>query len=343
MAEKLHRMSEEAEQARASMPQPKMLDGLQAEPRWVTHMGAVEGSLRYLGREVPPGWLYGATGFAFALNIHRQLCPSAPYVWDGEQIRPELARNVGFSVETVLNESEQDFSQKQKLAWDLARRSLDAGLPCFAYDIEFGDYFIVHGYDGTGYYYRALGSNESRGPIPWRALGTTGNVGIVLMKSLKLETPSDDATTVRDALRFALDFQKEAASVPEDAAYISGLRAYDMWIAALRDPESNPHGASFNAQFWAECRRFAVEFLEAAKARVGNERLTPLFDEAISDYREVAGNLSRAAELFPMDGQREARLKDEQIRAEATRTLQAARAAEEKGLDALARLLNAMP
>jgi len=167
-----------------------MLDSLKARPRWVTHMGCIGGCLDYLGMKVTDGWLYGATGYAFALNIHKQLCPSAPYTWEGDdQVR--LGRNVGYTQETVLNKSKDDFAQKQRLAWDMVRKALDEGSPCLAYDLEFGEWYVVHGYDQSGHYYRAIPSLETDGPLAWDKLGTTGIVGVVAVTAGGRDTERD--------------------------------------------------------------------------------------------------------------------------------------------------------
>jgi hypothetical protein len=315
----------------------KLLESLKARPRWVTHMGAIGGCLDYLGMEVTDGWLYGATGYAFALNIHCQLCPSAPYTWEGDdQVR--LGQNAGYTQQTVSNESKDDFAEKQRLAWDMVRKALDEGTPCLAYDLEFGEWYVVHGYDQTGYYYRAIPSLETDGPLAWDKLGTTGRVGGVAVTAVRLTKPASDRQTVMDALRFAVEMQRKGAATAPDAAYMPGVAGYDWWIAALQREDTNPIGASFNAQFWAECRRMAVEFLKEAKGRLNDPGLAPLFDEAIGHYTTVAGKLSSVAELFPMDGQWAARLKDKALCARAIEALKEARAAEAKGLLVLARI-----
>ncbi|KPK58921.1 MAG: hypothetical protein AMK73_08930 [Planctomycetes bacterium SM23_32] len=319
----------------------RMLDGLRWPPHWVTRLGCIEGGLSYLGRDVSRPWLAGASGYAFALNINKQLCPSAPFVWDSGESFDALARNAGYVVQRVTDESSEDRDAARRAAWEMVRGALDEGTPCFSFDIGGGEYFVVHGYDEGGYYYRGF-DNSSQGPIPWQALGTTGIVDVVHVAAIRATEPADDRTAVRDAIRFALDMQQQAASTPDDAAYMRGVRAYDWWIAALRDPDSNPHGASFNAQYWAECRRLAVEFLKEADGRLADPELAPLFADAAADYATVSENLNAVAEALPMDGEWEPRLKDDHLMNELIAHLEAARDAEEKGLEALARLLQVL-
>jgi hypothetical protein len=162
-------------------------------------------------------------------------------------------------------------------------------------------------------------------------LGTTGIVGVVHMAAVSLGEPADDRTALRDAVQYALDMQE----VAEEDNYTWGLNAYDVWIAALHDPGVNPHGASFNAQYWAECRRMAVAFLEEADERLADAGLSPLFADALAAYGNVSENLNAVAEALPMDNEWGPRLRDEALVDGLIARLQAARAAEEAGLGAL--------
>ncbi|MCD4657400.1 MAG: hypothetical protein K8S87_07625 [Planctomycetes bacterium] len=51
----------------------KKLEGLIWKPFWTTHIGCIKGCLNYLGLNISDGWLFGATGHAFVINIHEVL------------------------------------------------------------------------------------------------------------------------------------------------------------------------------------------------------------------------------------------------------------------------------
>jgi hypothetical protein len=190
------------------------------------------------------------------------------------------------------------------------------------------------------YYYRWF-DNSPRGPMPWQALGSTGIVGGIHLSVLRLTEPAADATTVRDALQYALDMQRDAKDA--DDSYVAGVRAYDTWIASLHHDDSNPHGASFNAQYWAECRRLAVQFLEEARKRLANRKLAPLLDDAKRHYAIVVKHLDAVANALPMDGEWEPRLKDAKLVQRLVEHLEAARDAERQGLAVLERIVRALP
>jgi len=79
----------------------KKLENLRYSPKWVTHLGCVKGCLEYLGIDVSDAWLYGATGHAFVINIHEELCPSGPTAWNYMALF-ELGKNIGYVVDGVL-------------------------------------------------------------------------------------------------------------------------------------------------------------------------------------------------------------------------------------------------
>ena len=99
---------------------------------------------------------------------------------------------------------------------------------------------------------------------------------------------------------------------------------------------------TYNAAVWCECRHFAVEFLKEAKERLNDFKLDPLFDEAISHYDVVARQLNQVKELFPFMTRKPEHIQDEARRNKAIEALKTASAAEEKGLESLQKIVDAM-
>jgi len=103
-------------------------------PYWVSHLGYIKGCLDYLGIEVSDAWLFGGTGNAFVLNVHEDLCPSGPTAWNTSPLH-HLGTGLGFRVDGVVaNKREEGFAEAQRSAYELARDSIDAGLPCFGWE-----------------------------------------------------------------------------------------------------------------------------------------------------------------------------------------------------------------
>jgi hypothetical protein len=135
-----------------------MLEGLKYRNAWVSRLGALKGCMDYLGKQVSEAWLYGATGHAFILNVAPDACPSGPTAWNCEMLT-NLAHNLGVNVK-VFNawRREDDFSIKQKIAWENTKRALDKGYPCYGWELGIPEFYVICGYDEYGYYYKGFGT-----------------------------------------------------------------------------------------------------------------------------------------------------------------------------------------
>ena len=147
-----------------------MLENLQWAPRWTSLIGCIKGCLDYLKQDVSDAWLFGATGHAFVLNISQGLCPSGPTAWD---TAPSLAlgRNIGYAVvgiDEYCPDKQNDLPFAQKQAWDYVRNAIDDGFPCFGWELQVPEYYVIYGYDETGYYISGPADEDGAGPIPWQ-------------------------------------------------------------------------------------------------------------------------------------------------------------------------------
>jgi hypothetical protein len=312
----------------------RRLENLRWAPQWVSHLGCIRGCLDYLGVKMTDGWLYGGTGHAFLLNIHDNgSCPSGPTAWNHSVIFT-LGENLGFSIDGVTGMKEKgELHDAQKRAWELVRRSIDEGTPCYGWEMAMPEYYVVYGYDDVGYYYSGPEAHEGRGPKPWRELADTG-IGWLEMRTVKPGQAAGDVTTVRDALSFALEIGRSSDKwiLPR---YNGGLAGYDSWIRAMENGSASRFGVGYNASVWARCRRLAPEFLREAKGRLPADA-APLLDDAVARYDEVSRALDRVAEAYPFrmespDGVTPV----DGTSAAAARDLRQARAAEEAGLGVL--------
>ena len=276
----------------------KYLSGLDWQSMWVSHLGCIKGCLNYLSNDVSDAWLFGATGYAFIMNIHPDLCPSGPTAYKHDRIL-ELGRNIGFKTTSVTGQKNwKSFPLYQKEAWELARASIDEGYPCIGWELDIPEYYIMYGYDYKGYYYKGPLCPEGAGPRKWKTLADT-EIGVLNVAEITPCPKADDRTTVKSALAFAVEFARTRAWLFEK--YSSGIDAYDTWIATLENGIVDANGLAYNAQVWSECRSYSADFLAEARQRLPGE-CDQLFDKAIADYTAVADNLSRVAALFPFLG-----------------------------------------
>ena len=316
----------------------RVLRNLRWAPSWVSHLGCIRGCIDYLGIEMTDGWLYGGTGHAFVLNVHEDgSCPSGPTAWNHRVIFT-LGENLGFSIAGVTGGKESgELPGAQERAWDLVRRSVDEGVPCYGWELEVPEYYVVHGYDDVGYYYSGPGADDGKGPKPWRDLGDTG-IGWLEMRTVKPERAAADVKTVREALAFAIEIGRGSDEwiLP---SYRGGLAGYDAWIRAMENGSAGRFGVGYNASVWAKCRRMAPEFLREAKGRLPGDAV-PLLDDAASRYEEVSRALDAVADAYPFSAEHSMEpIGADDRSAGAAQDLRRARGAEEAGLAALERLV----
>jgi hypothetical protein len=254
----------------------------------------------------------------------------------------KLGKNVGYTVDGVFaHKSNSDFAEKQKLAWEKTKEAIDRDLPCYGWELDIPEYYVVHGYDEKGYLYRdILPPYSGKGPKPWRDLGNTG-IGLLEMYSVRPGQPADDVKTVKEAFRFVLEHSESPAKwiFPK---YKAGLAGYDNWRHALKTGKADGFGMAYNAVVWSECRNFAVEFLKEANERLRMDgELKLLFEEALGHYEIVAQNLRKVSETFPFKGPGTEgdEIKDPVRCRAALEYLENARKAEESGLRSLEKIL----
>jgi len=318
----------------------KQLENLKWSPHWVSHLGCIKGCLDYLGLDISNAWLFGGTGHALVINLHEEVCPSGPTAWHTEMLS-RLGRNLGYDIAYVFgHKSNEDFAGVQRKAWEHVKGAIDRGLPCYGWELEIPEFYVVYGYDEEGYYFSGPGCDGGKGPKPWQELGDTG-IGVVEMYSVSPGQAAGDATIVREALAFAL----EHATSPEKwifPEYKAGLAGYDQWITAVGSGRASAFGMAYNAAVWAECRGYAVQFLREAQERLDG-RAQALLDAAIQHYARVSEGLNQVAELYPFS----AELPEDPIgvddrNAAAVGTLTRAREAEAMGLQVLAHIVEAL-
>jgi len=282
----------------------RTLDGLLWRKSYITQLGCIKACLEYMGRDISFPWLYGGTGYGFAINIQETLDPSGPTCWD-TQILFDLAPNLGykvtgFSIEKI--EAGEAFPKKQRQAWDFVRASLDHGLPCYGWELHpyIPDYYIINGYDDgedgnpAGYFYSGW---ISGGPRDWRTLGDT-DVKVLQVYSIELVEPAPDKKVVKDALTTVIQHSASPSGWFSHSGYASGPAGFDLWAEALETGRAIRDGHSYNAISWLECREMVVEFLHEARQKLPG-CCEASFEEAVDHYTAVCAQLRVALSLNP--------------------------------------------
>ncbi|MCK5065629.1 MAG: hypothetical protein KAQ97_10120 [Candidatus Fermentibacteraceae bacterium] len=275
------------------------LEDLKWTPMWTTHIGCMHGCAEYLGINVSPAWISGSTGHAFIINIHDILCPSGPTAWKTEMLF-DLSPNFGLKQECVFGwRGDEDLKDLQKKSWDFARKAIDEGKPCFGWELEVPEFYVIQGYDEKGYLYSGPLCDEGKGTKPWNELGDS-DIGLIEVYSCGKCNPADTRKTLRDALQATLDHADNTKNWIMDK-YHSGPDGFDTWIKAIEQENELPWGVAYNTEVWSECRKSAVHFLEEVISDFDWEIRKPLH-EVIRLYNSVYQNLDKILAVYPFRG-----------------------------------------
>jgi len=317
------------------------LPGLKWEPQSLALLGCIKACLNYMKKPVSDAWLYGATGYAFLINIHEKVYSYSVGAFNKDEFY-RLGKNIGYQTENIRSEkSLGDFRSQQLRAWEAVRQAIDNGDPCYGYPLHtIPEIYMIHGYNQCGYFFNGPGCESGDGPKLWTELGLPDQYfDIHVVKSHETAPPEK---TIRDALHFVIEFSADTNTWISHE-YKAGPAAYDQWIHALRLGHADAFGTAFNALVWSECRSYAVPFLTEAKGLVRSD-LHAYFDEAIRHYQMSAENLLKVAALFPCFNvsslQRETNLKEKERCNMAIIYLLTAKEEEIRGLAALKKIVS---
>lgn len=97
---------------------------------WDSYLGCPGGCVKYFGRELPRSTLYGLSGHAFGINIHKELCPSGPHVWEQWGLLRGQERALGLNIERLgpwYKGYDVKYEEHRREIWDRVKAALDAG------------------------------------------------------------------------------------------------------------------------------------------------------------------------------------------------------------------------
>ena len=272
------------------------LENLKQPPFNTTLMGVIAGVSGYFGYDWPVETLFGTSGHAFMINIHKQLCPSGPYVWN-DGLLSQNQRNAGI-VRTGLGFFGPDSTAGQRAEVEAAvRQALNEGRPASLLNMENQ---LITGYDGKGLIVERIWECCPEIVTPsrltygsWEEFG--GEIHVSFQTYDKCE-PATPEKTLTDAIAFALAVQDrpEAFDRTHDGMYATGSLAYDHWIDAVRQGHGAEHGNWWNGMVWSECREMAARYLMRAREPLaeGGKKLM----EIAWKYHDVAAFLCAAKE-----------------------------------------------
>jgi hypothetical protein len=263
----------------------KSVRNLRMYPFNTTLIGVLKGVADSFGMVMSNAWLFGGSAHAFLINIHEQLCPSGPYVWNREPFF-KLVRNLGIEVTDLGYFSVKSTPEERGRVEGILRTNIDAGIPCSLLNLENQ---LISGYDDLGFTIQQPWPQMDFPPRTltfgtWKELGNDFHISFFAFGKAK---KADNRVVVRDGLGAAVDMARKPEHWRREHYYV-GIQAYDAWIKAVKDGFGGIHGNWWNGMVWSECRQMASGFFAemAAKHQGG-------ISEAAAELRYQYGNLAK--------------------------------------------------
>ena len=267
---------------------------LKQPPLNTTLMGCIKGASDYFDGDRSTPMLFGLTGHAFLVNIHKDLHPSSPYVWHKKRFW-ELLAGIGVDMvaEYALNRDTSE--SERRLLEDRLKGHLDEGRLCM---LNFLEHQLFSGYDERGFALLRPWGGRAPSEVPALSFGTweeclakEGWAHFAVLARTSSQKPIEQAA--RAALAYALELQTDPRPFEVDG-YRIGTGAYENWIAGVERGLGASHGHGWNAMVWTECRGKAAEFFgELAELTTG--AAAQGCGELQDRYREVAAAISSSA------------------------------------------------
>lgn len=225
-----------------------------------TLMGMIKGVLDYYNISVSNEMLFGLTGNAFMINIHKELCPSGPYCWNLEPFY-KLLKNIGLLIKDEGFFSAENSIKDRMGIEKLLKDELDNRKPCGLMNLEFQ---LIYGYDDTGFITSQPWGPEHDFPpghltyTEWTELGNEFHISFFTFKKIGIKP---EITAIIESLEYAKDlFENPSEHTLND--YAVGPGAYDIWTDALRKGKFLDRGNWWNAIVWSECRSYASAYFD---------------------------------------------------------------------------------
>jgi AraC-like DNA-binding protein len=283
------------------------LANLKQDPLNTTLIGSLKGASEFFDLDWTTAKLFGYSTHAFAINIHRELCPSSPYCWNKDRLFLAL-RNMGIRRTGTIQLKRGAPPETVSEAEARIKAHLDRGKLCILDSLE---HQLIGGYDLQGFTLLLPWKNAPEVTKPTLSFGARnealeqqGWVEFTLLEKDEMQADEDDL------LQFALQTALRMRSSPEEfrwPEYRFGDDAWEIWLTGIDQGLGSSHGHWWSATVWRECRAMAASFFEEVEPAMKSEKAAALCKELATLYRECSAKLGIARDKStPASAQRAA-------------------------------------
>jgi len=255
-----------------------------------TLLGMIKAVSDYYGLDYSDAMLYGGSGQASFINIHKEICPSGPYVWNYEPFF-KLLKNLGINMTDsgmyTAENTEDEINEVEKKM----RNLMDAGIPCGLANLENQ---MILGYDDTGFdLSQPWGDEFPVGRVTYGTWDEFKEDKFACFYSFTTIDKADRKKMFIDSLKYAVDISDNDKEHSREG-YTAGIKAYDTFIEAVENGHGTSHGNWWNCMVYSECRQMASDYFAEMKDIAGG--VEDICTSISKDYKLVAEGLNKAAD-----------------------------------------------
>lgn len=266
--------------------------GLKQPPLCSTDMGCIKGVSDYFDNDLSTAMLFGLSGYGYMINIHKELCPSGPYVWNRTKFYSLLGESGIELVQQFSLDKGSSPEEREKVEKEL-REHLNMGHLCA---LGFLESQLFSGYDEEGFLFLSPWGEDCVESVVPRL--TYGNWKECLDREgwvhFTVFAPNENRSDILAAIKKSWQYGLELYKTPEDHScegYGINHEALKNWIRAVEQDMGQSHGNWWNGEVWSEGRGFMAIFFK---------EIMGLFDSDAIDNQcvQMSRLYSRTSELL---------------------------------------------
>ena len=264
--------------------------GINVPPLCDTLMGMIKAVSDYYELNQSDAILFGGSGQAFLINIHKELCPSGPYVWNYEPFF-KLTKNLGIDMTDHGMYTGQNTKEEIEAIEQNIKNLMDEGIPCGLANLENQ---MILGYDETGFdLSQPWGDDFPIGRVTYGTWDEFKDDKFACFYSFNTTSKADKKQILIDSLKYAIDLSDNYKAHSRDG-YTAGIPAYDTFIESVENGHGSSHGNWWNSMVWAECRQMASDyFIEMKDTVQGIEDICMALSK---DYKLISEGLTKVSD-----------------------------------------------
>lgn len=312
----------------------KNIDGIRMGGSATPYVAAAEGALRAAEMWDGETWmLLGLTGLGFHLVVDPGTCPSSPTSYDWTYVHTEAMRRIGVSTRCVRCLGDADgYEASRKEAVELAKQSLDRGVPAVFRTFDYAEFGILTGYDEDDGVFFVSDHTGNADPVLFANLGRPHGHPFLFVQAFEDREPIDLERAATDSLRYGVAcWHGEAWPREASQGYEIGVEGYRALVAALNRPDADPLGLRYILRILADARAGVATYVR----HLNETGVVAGIGPAVELYEQGAERLGRVAKLLPAEPPYERALEADAI-PEASQLLDEAAEFERQAIDHIA-------